>query len=65
MSGKKLSPAQAGMLRMLGPLDGEKIPGGCEQCNAYQTAELLGPGVWNISVHHDEWCPMIGGKGKP
>ncbi len=50
------TPAQDALAKMLGPLDGGQIPGGCETCDAYQTVELAGSGVWRITVHQDEDC---------
>jgi hypothetical protein len=55
----KLSRAQAGIARTLGPLEDERIPGGCPHCNAYQTVDPVTAGVWSLVVHHDEWCPVI------
>jgi hypothetical protein len=57
-----LSPAQERILRTLGPLDGAEIPGGCDHCDAYQTVKPSGAGVWAITVHHDDWCPVVGGR---
>lgn len=54
-----LSESQARIARRLGPLDGKRIPGGCETCDAFQTAESVSAGVWKITVHHDEWCPTL------
>jgi hypothetical protein len=53
----RLSPVQAELAAVLGPLDGARIPGGCEDCDAYQVVEPVAAGVWNILVHHDDWCP--------
>jgi hypothetical protein len=44
---------------MLGPLDGAKVPGGCDSCNAYQTVGQLDAGLWKITVHHDDDCPTF------
>lgn len=55
----RLSPAQTAVAQLLGPLDGARIPGGCEQCDAYQTVEPAGPGIWINTVHHDSWCPAL------
>jgi hypothetical protein len=44
---------------ILGPLDGARIPGGCEHCDAYQTAAPVQAGVWSVTVHHDAWCPWL------
>lgn len=54
-----LSESQARIARQLGPLDGKRIPGGCDTCDAYQTIDAVEAGVWKISVHHDEWCPTL------
>lgn len=45
------------MARILGPLDGARIYGGCAHCDAYQTVHPASAGVWKITVHHDDWCP--------
>ena len=49
------------LTKMLAPLVGMEIPGGCDHCDAYQTVdedrEL--PGVWHMRVHHDDWCPFL------
>ncbi len=55
----KLSKPQAELARQLGPLEGKRISGGCDTCDAYQTAEPLEAGGWKIVVHHDEWCPRL------
>jgi hypothetical protein len=54
-----LSPAQEAMARALGPFDGARIDGGCTECNAYQTTRQASPGVWRITIHHDDWCPVL------
>jgi hypothetical protein len=59
---RKLSPAQAQTARMLGPLEGSRIPGGCDYCDAYQTVEPAAAGVWMCNVHHDDWCPWLGAQ---
>lgn len=45
------------LVDILGPLDGAQIPGGCDECDAYQTAHPLSAGAWVVTVHHDDWCP--------
>ena len=59
MSGSRLSPAQAAVARMLGPLEGARIPGGCDHCDAFQTVAPAAAGVWSLNVHHDDWCPFL------
>lgn len=57
-SRRRLSPAQQAMTAKLGPLEGAQIPGGCDDCDAYQTVEPMFAGAWTITVHHDGWCPF-------
>ncbi len=33
-----------------------RIPGGCEYCDAYQTAAQYAENVILIGIHHDDWC---------
>lgn len=40
-------------------IEDEPIPGGCDQCDAYQTVVTLSPGVHSLTVHHDDWCPAL------
>jgi hypothetical protein len=42
---------------LFGPLDGAHVPGGCDHCDAYQTVRPIIAGIWNIKIHHDDWCP--------
>lgn len=41
---------------VLNRLDGARIPGGCDACDAYQTITSAGL-LTEIRVHHDDWCP--------
>jgi hypothetical protein len=45
------------LVNPLGSLDGADIPGGCDECEAYQTAHVEAPGVWIVEVHHGADCP--------
>ena len=47
------------LLRLLGPHEGARIPGGCESCDAFQTVEPIRAGVWRIAVHHDADCAWL------
>jgi hypothetical protein len=38
------------------PLAGREIPGGCDECDAYQTVRQVTDGIWSLTVHHDENC---------
>ena len=40
-------------------IEAEQIPGGCDQCDAYQTFEETSSGVHMIFVHHDDLCPIL------
>jgi hypothetical protein len=44
---------------VLGPLDGARIPGGCDVCNAYQVPQCIGHKAWVLHVYHDDWCPLL------
>ena len=52
---------------LLGPLDGARIPGGCDHCDAYQTAAAIDDGIYRVTVHHDDDCQVIAAheKGRP
>ncbi len=41
----------------LDTLTGRRFPGGCDDCTAYQTVEQQAPGVYLLTVHHDDTCP--------
>ena len=43
--------------RFLADLLGQRIPGGCPDCHAYQTITAQAPGIWTLIVHHDTTCP--------
>lgn len=45
--------------RMLAPLAGQRIDGGCDDCHAYQELEQVEPGVWVLNVRHDNTCPFL------
>lgn len=56
---RRRASSQPAMVDLLGPLDGARIPGGCDTCNAYQTAQAITEGVWTVTVHHDATCPTL------
>lgn len=47
------------VVNLLGPLEGARIPGGCESCDAYQTVEPIEAGVWLVNICHDDACPVL------
>jgi hypothetical protein len=52
-------PAQVRIGAMLRPLIGATIPGGCDDCDAYQTVEEAAPSMFLVHVHHDDRCPVL------
>jgi hypothetical protein len=46
---------------ILGQFIGKETPGGCDDCDAYQTVDRdpEEPLIWNMRVHHDDWCPTL------
>jgi len=56
---RRLTRTQSEVANLLGPLDGAFVPGGCDSCNAEQTAVAAAPGVWQILVAHDDECPVL------
>jgi len=42
---------------MFEALSGRRIPGGCDDCDAYQTMTQR-DGIYAIEVSHDETCPF-------
>jgi len=42
---------------MLDAMAGKQLPGGCQDCGAYQTVDQVEPGVYVLRVHHDASCP--------
>lgn len=47
------------LVNAFGPLEGEEIPGGCEECDAFQTVEPVEANLWKLTVHHDPDCPRL------
>ena len=41
---------------------GRRLPGGCNDCNAYQTMTRVDDGLYVLTVHHDESCPVLNGQ---
>jgi hypothetical protein len=37
--------------------DDVRIPGGCDDCSAYQTFDRTQAPVYILRVHHDDTCP--------
>lgn len=47
--------------RLLASLDGLRIPGGCDSCDAYQdlATDAAVPGLTRLTVRHDDDCPWL------
>ena len=39
-------------------LAGLRVPGGCDDCDAYQEVREEQPGITIITVRHDDTCPV-------
>jgi len=44
---------------LFGQTEDEPIPGGCDRCDAYTTTTTTAPGIYAMTVHHDDWCPFM------
>lgn len=42
---------------VLDQMTGHRMPGGCDDCTAYQTLDRHETGVYLLVVHHDDTCP--------
>jgi len=42
----------------------QPLPGGCARCDAYQvmTPDPVHEGIFHLTVHHDDWCPVVRAK---
>jgi hypothetical protein len=47
------------LVNVRGPLDGAKVRGGCQDCDAYQTVRAVSVGLWDMTVHHDDCCSAL------
>ncbi|MGA8724138.1 MAG: hypothetical protein WB565_03800 [Acidimicrobiales bacterium] len=54
-----MSRQQDHLDQVLGALAGQSLPGGCDDCNAEQTIAQISPGVWTMTVAHDDDCPFL------
>jgi hypothetical protein len=43
----------------LDALTGRRLPGGCDDCTAYQTVTRVDDAFYVLTVHHDETCPHL------
>jgi hypothetical protein len=40
-------------------IEDQSIEGGCDCCNAVQVVKTISPGIFELTVMHDDWCPAI------
>lgn len=45
------------LAQLAAELAGYRVPGGCDDCDAWQTLTNEGPGIYRLTVHHDSTCP--------
>lgn len=45
-------------------MDGARVPGGCEHCDAYQVvvADRYGPNMHSIEIRHDDDCAWLAAR---
>lgn len=48
---------------VLEALTGRRLPGGCDDCDAFQTITKHGDGLYVLTVHHDRTCPQLKERG--
>jgi hypothetical protein len=39
--------------------EGERIPGGCDKCDAYQVMDKSEAPFYMLRVYHDDDCPLL------
>ena len=44
---------------VLDALLGGRIPGGCDDCDAYQELSTDGSGIYVLAIRHDDTCPWL------
>lgn len=49
------------MTSALDAMTGRRMPGGCDDCHAYQVMSRCADGLYVLTVHHDETCPRLNG----
>jgi len=64
MSNRHKLPPQSPVSAQITALDGARIPGGCEQCDAYQVIRAAQghPNIHVVEVYHDDGCPWLAGR---
>ncbi|WP_148574954.1 hypothetical protein [Nocardioides caldifontis] len=47
---------------MLNAMTCRRLPGGCDDCDAYQEMSRCADGLYVLTVHHDPTCPYLNGR---
>jgi len=59
------APDRKPIASALDAMTGSRIPGGCDDCDAYQTVARRPNDTWGgvyvLTVHHDDECPFLTG----
>lgn len=59
MSNRKRSHGTSLLDDLAARIGDQRVPGGCDDCDAYQTMTRPSPGVFSVTVHHDSSCPWL------
>lgn len=64
MSNRRRLRPQNPVSAQLAALDGARIPGGCDRCDAYQVINAMQghPDVHVLNVYHDDDCPELAAR---
>ena len=57
VGGRILVRAKDLLLDLLALMDGARIPGGCDHCDASQVVRPVEAGVWDCAIYHADDCP--------
>ena len=49
---------------VLDAMTGRRLPGGCDDCAAYQVMSRQAGGLYVLTVHHDVTCPSYRGASR-
>ena len=49
----------------LDAMTGRRLPGGCDDCDAYQRVTRYADGLYLLTVFHDDTCPWLNRRTKP
>ncbi len=58
-NGRPFRRSHRSMGDLFSQVEDQPIPGGCDACNAFQTVTTIDTGIHSLTVHHDDWCPLL------